>query len=188
MISEVKPLEASSSLCPKPLLTSVPRQVVAALCCQFGPSLSLDGTDDGQGNKIDGARLLWAISGCESSFGADCKPRHESAYDVGGYYYNRDKRTQGAVNQWGRDAACSFGPWQVLCINSDYSPEQLGSDPSVAAAAAVHFIEHFVLGFRKARTLAAILDTYNSGNWQDANVPLKYIHDGTNYYFNFRLP
>lgn len=42
--------------------------------------------------------------------------------------------------------------------------------------------------FRKARTLSAILDTYNSGNWRDVHVPLKYIRDGINYYQNLPLP
>jgi hypothetical protein len=51
-----------------------------------------------------------------------------------------------------------------------------------------HFLIHFVLGFRKARTLSAILDTYNSGNWRDVHVPVKYIRDGINYYQNFPLP
>ena len=168
------------------ILNSIPRKVVAALCRKYaGP---LKDTDDGTGNPIDGARLLWAIAGNESTFGDNCKPRHEPAYDVGGVYYNRSSAVQATVKRWGPAAACSYGPWQVLLVNTQCSPEELGSDPTKACEAAVHYISTFVLGFRKARTLAQILDTYNSGNWRDANVPLKYIHDGTNYYQNYPLP
>lgn len=179
---------ASPPLNPKPLLAKIPRETVAELCQQFGSLIPLAETDDGSGHPIDGAKLLWAISGCESTFGDHCEPRFERAYYSGGYYYLRDKRIRQAVQMWGRDAACSYGPWQVLCINTQYSPEQLGSDPKIACDAAVHFIVNFVLGFRKARTLSAVLDTYNSGNWRDVHVPVKYIHDGTNYYQGFPMP
>ena len=173
---------------PKPLLTKIPRETVAELCHQFGFLIPLADTDDGSGHAIDGAKLLWAISGCESTFGDHCEPRFERAYYSGGYYYLRDKRIRQAVQAWGRDAACSYGPWQVLCINTQYSPEQLGADPKVACDATVHFIVNFVLGFRKARTLSAVLDTYNTGNWRDVHVPVKYIHDGTEYYHHFPMP
>lgn len=57
-----------------PILTSIPRQVVAALCRQDGSKLLLAETNDGTGKAIDGVRLLWAIAGNESSFG-DNRPR-----------------------------------------------------------------------------------------------------------------
>ena len=176
------------TLAQPPILTSIPRQVVAALCHQNGSKLPLAGTNDGTGRAIDGVRLLWAIAGNESSFGDNCTPRHEPAYDVGGYYYDRSAAVRKAVQQWGSDAACSYGPWQVMLINTQSSPEQIGSDPSVACNATVHYLTTYVLGFRKARTLAEILDTYNTGNWRERSVPTKYIHDGTNYYQNFLLP
>ena len=37
-------------------------------------------------SSISGVQLLWALAGNESSFGADCSPRHEPAFDVGGAY------------------------------------------------------------------------------------------------------
>ena len=169
-------------------LTSVPREVVAALCLKYaGP---LPGTDDGVGNHVDGARLLWAISGNESSFGANCKPRHEPAYDVDGLYYKRSQLVRNLVRQFGSDGACSYGPWQLMLCNAHHSPAELRSDPAVACEDAVHYIRFYVLGFRKARTLAEILDTYNTGNWreQDEDAPTKYMRDGMNYYHSVPLP
>lgn len=111
-----------------PILTSIPRQVVAALCHENGSKLPLAGTSDGTGRAIDGVRLLWAIAGNESSFSDNCTPRHEPANDVGGYYYDRSSAVRKAVQQ-GSDAACSYRPWQVMLINTQSSPEQIGSDP-----------------------------------------------------------
>jgi hypothetical protein len=172
-----------------PLLLSVSRETVAALCRTFGPQLKLAGTNDGGGREIDGARLLWAISGCESSFGQNCKPRFEPGYFTGGHYFNRSQAVRDAVAMWGRDASCSYGPWQLMAINAHgYTPEELGSTPEYACAATVRFLNSYILGSLKARTLSAILDSYNSGNWKDSNIPQKYVRDGCNYYQNTPLP
>src|ERR1700694_4168431 len=65
---------------------------------------------------IDGPRLLWALAGCESSFGANCRPRHEP------YYHDLAAKGTNAklvalTRMWGCDAHSSFGPWQELLIN-----------------------------------------------------------------------
>ena len=53
------------------------KQAVADACRRHSvdvkPELILD---------YDAARLLWAICGVESTFGKDCGPRHEPAYDL----------------------------------------------------------------------------------------------------------
>ena len=174
------------------IFNSIPRKVVAALCRKYVGQIP--NSNDGSGNLIDVPRLLWALAGNESTFGDNCKPRHEPAYDVGGYYYERSQAVRDAVKKYGVDAdgkaraACSYGPWQVMLINTHYTPEELASDPAKVADATVHYLSTYVVQFRKALTLAEILDTYNTGNWKDKNVPLKYIHDGVNYYQNFLLP
>lgn len=38
--------------------------------------------------NLDAQKLLLALVGCESSFGANCKPRHEPAHDTGGKYHS----------------------------------------------------------------------------------------------------
>jgi hypothetical protein len=82
-----------------PNLWSVPKEVVLKLCFTYGRILQRDldfaGVKDPDGISLDGPRLLWAIAGNESHWGANCKPRHEPAYDVDGLYYR----------QWVRRAA-----------------------------------------------------------------------------------
>ena len=53
-----------------------PKQV-ADQCRISGPDLA------GLPRGVDGAQLLWAMAGNESSFGVNCTPRHEPAFDVG---------------------------------------------------------------------------------------------------------
>jgi hypothetical protein len=175
---EVKPL----------LLISIPVEITAALCRQYGPTLQLAGTNDGNGHQIDGARLLWAISGCESKFGKNCKPRFESAYYLDGLYYGKSEKLQQLVAVYGRDAACSYGPWQILAVNAKHSPEVLGADPNAACADAAQFINSFCVRERKCRTLTDFADCYNTGNPHDANVPHRYIHDLIDYYQNYPIP
>ena len=74
------------------------RQQIADACLAYGPQL----TELPYG--VDGAQLLWALSGNESSFGANCTPRYEPAYDVGGRYADAD-----LLARFGRAAACSYG-------------------------------------------------------------------------------
>lgn len=149
----------------------------------YGPRLNLIGTDDGHGNQIDGALLLWALAGCESAFGKDCSPRFEPAYFTNGYYWRKSEQVRQVIALYGRDGACSYGPWQVLAINARrFSPQQMGADPVSACVAAVDFINSYVLGERQARNLFYIFDTYNSGNWRDANVPHEYIARGVRIY------
>ena len=56
------------------------KEEIVAACREYGPQIV------GLPVGIDGAQLLWAMSGNESSFGANCAPRHEPAFDVDGVY------------------------------------------------------------------------------------------------------
>lgn len=143
---------------------------IAEMCRKFGPVLKLEGTG------IDGARLLYALSGNESSFGTNCRPRFEPAYFTGRYAKNATM--QELIGLYGEDAAKSYGPWQILPINAiGFSPKELATDLEKACTATVGFLNRYVFHAQKAVTLEEIADTYNSGNWKDANVPARYIAD-----------
>jgi hypothetical protein len=88
------------------------QQQVSAQCQAVGSQLvSLPST-------IQGEQLLWALSGNESSFGINCGPRHEPAFDVGGQFYRTSAQQQKLVSQFGSAAACSYGPWQMMFCNA----------------------------------------------------------------------
>lgn len=172
-----------------PNLWSVPKEVVLKLCFTYGRILQRDldfaGVKDPDGISLDGPRLLWAIAGNESHWGANCKPRHEPAYDVDGLYYRQSPNQQKLIAQFGADGASSFGPWQILPCNAPgFKPEELGLEPEKAAQATIGYIRRYVLGAKRCRTLEEMLDTYNSGTWRDAITPAveRYVQTATHYY------
>ena len=123
---------------------------------------------------IDGARLLWALAGNESSFGRNAVPRHEAGYCRGGAYFDK-----AMTAKWGCWAHCSYGPWQILYVNAArhgdiLSPVDLVS-PQVSLEVTVRFLNAEILGKQGARTLDEIGDAYNSGNFRDRNIPILYV-------------
>jgi hypothetical protein len=140
------------------------RQQVADICRKYGPSLQ------NLPNGVDGTILLWALSGNESSFGWNCTPRHEMAYDVGGRYASKD-----LLDKFGSAAACSYGPWQVMFVNAPpgYYPDWF-KDLDNCAVAAVYYLNG-MLKAQRPPTLGDIGDAYNSGTWRDAHRPEQYI-------------
>lgn len=109
--------------------------------------------------EVDGAQLLWAIAGNESSFGFNCTPRYEPAFDRGGPYADIPM-----LNRFGRDAACSWGPWQIMFANCppDYAPEDM-KDLTKAVFATAAFLNHQLYRFEPT-SLAAIAAIWNGGN------------------------
>jgi hypothetical protein len=109
---------------------NVAPEIIAALCRKHAPDLLTPVT--WQGAPFDKVRLLWGLSGNESSFGLNCTPRHEPGYCYGGRYFNSV-----SSRAWGCLAHCSFGPWQVMYANFpvDVSPLSLvwETDGRVAA-------------------------------------------------------
>ncbi len=97
---------------------NVAPEIIAALCRKHAPDLLTP--VKWQGTPLDKVRLLWGISGVESSFGLNCSPRHEPAYCYGGRYFNPV-----ASREWGCLAHCSFGPWQVMFANFPYGVSPL---------------------------------------------------------------
>jgi len=89
---------------------NVAPEIIAALCRKHAPDLLTPAK--WQGTPLDKVRLLWGLSGVESSFGLNCTPRHEPGYCYGGRYFNTF-----TSKSWGCLAHCSFGPWQVMFAN-----------------------------------------------------------------------
>jgi len=151
-------------------MNTFPRERVAAACRTWGKSLWLKDT------STDGAQLLWALAGNESSFGANCTPRHENGYcpDAHGRYSSAPI-VQRLTAQFGHAAHCSYGPWQILLINcgNDADPA-LFERCEYAAMKTVGHINTAILD-RGAKTIEQIADAYNSGNFRDGNVPHEYI-------------
>jgi hypothetical protein len=159
------------------------REDLAQACIKWGRLLAAPA-------GVDGAKLLWALSGCESSFGENCKPRHEPYYHA---LAESGKNAQ--LNEltalFGCDAHSSFGPWQILLINcvKGTRPEEF-IDLDRCAVQTVNFINRRILAAEKATTVAEIADAYNSGDWRDrqpASVA-KYVADCQRYYDTEPMP
>lgn len=130
-----------------------------------------------QNSNVDPAVLLAALAFCESSFGKNTTPRVEPAYLPGGRYFQA-KHVQQAYKKYGQAAAASYGPWQVLYITAlelgfTGSPQEL-AEPETNLEYAIKYINQRILR-RGAKTVAQIADGYNSGNFNDSNVPHSYI-------------
>src|SRR4051794_28343504 len=115
---------------PSGIVCSMPGKELARLCLQHGAEMQryLVDSDDGFGKPIDAALLLWAMSGRESTFGKNLKPRHEPAYDTGGKY-----AVASQLAKFGSAYACSYGPLQIMACNAKmFTPAELASDPEKA--------------------------------------------------------
>ncbi len=179
----------SQTTSPSETTYTVDRSRLLKACFSFGRILQhyLDAAKvvDAQGDPVDGPRLLWAISGCESTFGKNYSPRFEAAYAPGGRYYRDSQQQKLLWRNYDRDAACSWSPWQILPCNAPgFSPLELATDLDKAATAVIGYIRRYVLGAKGAVTLEEVLDTYNSGTWRDEQSPAveKYVERGNYYY------
>lgn len=141
------------------------RYTIAQLCERYGPLLKLPA-----GDPLDPQLVLWALSGNESSFGANCKPRFEPAYFSG--LYSKSNIMQDLIAQYGEDAAKSYGPWQVMLINAPgFSPTELAQDAERAITATVGFLNRRVFSqmgsHAPGTTLEQIGRDFNHGNYWD---------------------
>lgn len=162
----------------------IDRNDLARACRAFGTCLWLPPT-------LDGPKLLWALSGCESSFGENTNPRHEA------YYHELALKGTNAqlvalTTKFGCDAHSSFGPWQELLVNCSESmtPDQF-TNVRRAAMESVGFINKRILKAEKATTLEEIAEAYNSGKWQWMTVPPgaeRYAAQCREYYDTVPLP
>ena len=141
------------------------KEEIAAACREYG--LEIVGLPVG----IDGAQLLWAMSGNESSFGANCKPRHEPAFDAGGVYGRGPVMTP-LLAKFGSSAACSYGPWQIMFCNapSNYTPDSFNSLDK-ASHATVEFLNKLIARWHPAN-LAEIGECWNGGHVMKTMIPM----------------
>lgn len=146
------------------------RAELITTCRKNGSLLDLVGT------SIDGVRLLWALAGNESSFGRNCLPRYESAFYTGGAYGSSDQMGP-LIAKFGHNAACSYGPWQLMLVNAPVGtvPEDFASIDN-AALFTVDFINHRIIKAQGAKTVEEIADSYNSGSFKGGFIPRAYIN------------
>jgi len=147
------------------------KSVILELCRKYGPALHTP-------EDINGAALMAAVAQNESSLGYNCAPRFEPAYYFGGLYCKGDQLE--LCEKYGRAAACSYGPWQVMAINArPISIGQLISDPEAGAQAFVQFFNNYVIAGKRAGTISEIAQVYNSGHIAPNPAPgvLRYVHD-----------
>jgi hypothetical protein len=139
------------------MATSFSPTLLAAVCRRCGPSVGP------LPPNVDGAQLLWALSGVESSFGKDCTPRHEPAYDVGGTYA-KHYPVNVLLSRYGAAAACSYGPLQLMLCNAPltFSPSSF-DDLSLAMQASVAFLNG-LLRHWKPQSLDEIGECWNAGH------------------------
>ena len=89
---------------------------------------------------VETAQMWWAMAGVESSFGMNCTPRHEPAFDVGGVY-GSGPIMKPLLAKFGRAAACSYGPWQLMFCNApDYLAPADFDDLEEAARASASYL------------------------------------------------
>jgi len=129
---------------------------VLAACTQYGPQLHVPA-------PLDGVMTMRAIASNESSIGANCGPRHEPAYDVGGTYGN-GPIMKPLLAAYGSAAASSYGPWQMMFCNYSgaYSPAELLTDLQANAVEFVRFFNNTVA--RRVTSLSDIGQVWNSGH------------------------
>jgi hypothetical protein len=160
------------------------RTEIAAVCRKYGSWLWLP-------KGIDGSRVLWAMSGNESSFGEHCTPRHEGAYCTG--IYSHAPEVVALTAKYGHGAHSSYGPWQILLVNctAPVAPEDM-ADLNRAALETVKFINRRILHEQKASTIEEIAAAWNSGTFHHPNGlsegVARYVHDFRNYYDHELMP
>ena len=140
-------------------MNSFPKQQILDICHKYGPQLHVP-------TGLDGAKVMIAISSNESSIGANCGPRHEPSYDVGGHVYATNARQRALVATYGQDAAMSYGPWQLMFYNfpSGVTPFQANKDLELNAQAFMTQFNNYVIRACKAQTLEEIGEVWNMGH------------------------
>lgn len=148
-----------------------------SLCRRLAPLLT-----EAEGLGLDAYATLYMLGGVESSFGAEAyKTRYEKSYDVGGRYCSPE-----LSKRFGRDAACSYGPFQIMFVNAWamdtlVEPDDM-LDPLIAGFLSCEFLNNR-LARRKPMTPLAVLDLWNTGSQGDKYLPAaNYTTKGVAYY------
>jgi hypothetical protein len=148
---------------------SFTRQQIASACRQYGPTVAP------LPPGIDGTQLLFAMTGNESSFGANVTPRHEPAFDVGGVY-GKSPQMQALLAKFGSAAACSYGPLQLLFCNTPAGAKPSDfNDLNTAFGYSVAFLNKLLTRFRP-QTLGDIGSCWNGGHIQNPYSPAVQVY------------
>jgi hypothetical protein len=141
-------------------------------CQSVGPTLPAIAHN---GVPCDGALVLWAFAGIESTFGRDREvPRFEASYAPGGYMYRTSPLVRALWAQYGRPGASSWGTWQMMLptardLGFAGEPHELTHDAVLAPLFARYLVRS------QALTLVDCADAYNSGNYRDRIIPVDYM-------------
>lgn len=114
------PNSASNPLPPSGFCFAVAE--VALACRAWGPQLK-----PYVPAPLDPVQLMWAFANKESTHDHEgffgCEPRFEPAY-FGSGWYARQPPMPALIEAYGKDAAKSYGPWQVMfCNAAKWRPE-----------------------------------------------------------------
>lgn len=149
-------------------------EVLKALIRAQAPALDLAGTG------FEGEVVLAALLCCETDFWHPKwrQPRVEAAYLPGGAYYRRSLAVRTAYRKYGKAAAASWGPWQLMYPTA----HELGfrarpldlADAAVSLPYVVEYLNRRVFCWTPL-DLGDIADGYNSGSCVDQIVPMTYI-------------
>jgi hypothetical protein len=129
---------------------------VIAACNQYGPLLHVP-------PGVDGIRCMIALASNESSLGANCGPRPEP------FYQHSQQLLQMNLNtEYGEIAWSSHGPFQMMFVNFSVETQAAIAKGTVTlqdyAVEFVRFFNFYVIGVRKASTLAEIGEVWNLGH------------------------
>lgn len=145
-------------------MNSFPKDAVLAACKEYSPMLKIP-------SSLIAGNVMIAIAAVESGggdvnyVGNNCGPRYEPAYDVGGSIYIKSPNQQTYVRKWGKDAACSYGPWQCMFDNClGHTPQEMETSIDICAQVFVVQFNNYVEKFRKASTLDEIGEVWNLGH------------------------
>lgn len=138
------------------ITVSWPREDVLAACRAYGPLVTpIEG--------IDTCRLLAAMAYKESSLGDNCTPKYEPRYDVGGKYASNPEQAA-ILARYGKLAAYSYGPLQVMLVNTGgCSPMDMNTDLGVAMRSSLRFLNHQIAHFQPT-TVEQIGMIWNGGH------------------------
>lgn len=111
----------------------------------------------------------------ESSLGDDCDPRYEQRYDVGGIY-SHDPHQAFLLGQYGRSAAMSYGPLQIMLVNAvGYTPTELNTNLGSAFRASISYL-NYQIRKQSPKTVAQIGQLWNGGHVGASNDEVdKYV-------------
>ncbi len=141
-----------------------PKADVLAACAKYGPSLKVPA-------GLDGVRVMAALASNESSYGANCGPRHEPAYDVGGGVWHGSAAQKALVTEYGAEGASSYGPWQLMLINCPgRSPHDLIFSLVSCAESFVAFFNSYVAHWGP-ENLADVGQIFNGGHKTNNPAP-----------------